>query len=707
MYPSQGSGLRITMKYEGDGTDEPSPELTCLDPSSTLAYLDEHGIPHEHVLGVANSFVLPRGREYGRGHVLMLWKDVKQLFNPDEKGRPKSFNHTLKFQDAYGEVEINKLCILRVRAITGISANRPDNSCVMLDLADCRYIGRFTTVNKAYNYRSFRGTKELGGADWYDTTLNGAVPWTWAEVLDNLWDMLPSCFGTLFDAGSYPTKPPENLIFRGLSAWDAICSVLDACNHTIYRTLVGGFVIVSKADAQAVGVETATHRKAVWSPTNDQGLGVLFPETIRVYFPADRNAFQNDADEASVAGQDAYRLNPLYSKDVTTVSVDGFDDVQVFEGGIVSIHATKLARYNEAGTLINGVELTTHAEELAESWLASQDYDSYSLHTIYHGFHEDLSAGSKTAAVAWYSTGHGSKTEVLLSPLHYDPKDAVGTLGKTHAHELSTEFNQPPDLARVHEQTERFLVVRLEEEIECKDGYGDAVIQYGVPYGLPIGWGGAGKTITVHNPSSTTYFENSMVLVFYHWQAKRFIIVGPGTMPEYRTTLTARMCPGENATFEGAYNTLCCSDLIEDTTAGNPYKLSGMIGDSILLGYDCMEGGLVVKQIEHKETEVVLYPFGSEEGCIPELDEYGNPTGNNVATGECKITYTKRSISAMYCQVETASYVLYSFTAVDVLTLVYAWENDIWGVYTPIFVACPCDTYDELLIEGTTCDYGS
>lgn len=701
MYPAAGnlSGCVITLN------DKP-----CCDVDSLYAYSVENNLPTDQWLHKVNHFVLPRGRHPGRGRVLMTWKDLKGLVTPGASasnwhGYPNSFDFTLRFKDSYGDVKIKKLGIVRCQAVTGLTGKRTDDTLFMVELADVRYIGRFTSIDAAYNYRSYRVIDEYDSQVWYDSTTNGGVPWTWSEIVDEVWENLQPTFGALTKNADFPSSSPENLVFRGVSAWDAICSIADAISHVLYRDLDGDWKFVSKGGVQTT-VENATNKKATFLPTNDYGVGGLFPETIRVFFPSDRVAFQNDGDAESVAGQDAYRLHPLYDVDVSVSTLDA--NLRVVADAVVPLHGTQIARYDSIGNLLNSSELNAAANELAELWLASHDWDGYSLHTVYHGFHATFSPGEKTAAVAWYSTGEGSKTEVLLSPLHYEPQDTVGNLGRTYAEKLETsEFFMPPDLARMHEPTERFAVIELQDDIPCKDGYGDGIIQYGTASGYDVSWDSAGKTVVVYNPGIASYKENDKVCCFHHWQARRWVIVGPAGLSIFKAKLSERMCPNENALFEDGYNVTCCSQTIPNGSAINPFKLAGIQGDAVLMYYDSCDDAYVVFQVTHREQEFVKYPFTSEEGCEPEYDQYGYPTGNTIPTGECKITYQKRTVSVMSCDESTAVYVLYSFSTIDVLTDVYVSGYDIYGTYQPMYVACQCSPYNELLIQGTACTYGS
>lgn len=674
----------------------------CCNVDSFFSYCEERGYPSEHVRGKANSFTLPVGQHHGRGFVLLLEKDARNLlaYSP-------GFTLTLSFHDSYGQVNIQKLGIVRIQEVTGVVGRRADDALAMVELADVRYLGDYSTLNEAYNYRSYRYVTNGGAKKWLDSTTNGGTPWSWSEVVQKIWAELPGDFGGLTDSGAYPSSPPENLIFRGVSAWDALCSVLSISGNTIFRDLAGNFTIVAKNAAQTTGMETAVHRKAVYHTANDSGLTVRFPEKIRVYFPADYVAFQNDTDAESVAGQDAYRLTPLYSVDVKTTDV--LPAASVVSGTKAFFHAPMSADFDYSGNLLNVAYLDQMAEELVTTWLGGLDYSSFSLHTVYHGFHPNLLPGGKTTAVCWHSLGNGSKTETLLSPLKYDPKDVVGTLGKTQALFLhSDEVRSPPDLARKHEHASRFAVVELLEDLECDDDSAEATILYGDPSGAAVDWLDAAKTIDVINATKVAYKEGDRLLVLWHWQSRLWLVVSPAPMQMYRSTLATMLCPGDEDVYLADYpmNINCCADTHDDLEARNPYKLAGRTGANVLLVWDCVENKLSVIQVEHEEEIFVRYPFIVSKGCEAEYVD-GTPTGNTVPTGECKVKYKKRAIAVMSCDENEVEYTLISTTVVYAMTDLYQYGLQIWGTFTPFFAMCVCDPIDQLLLEGTDCSYGS
>ena len=686
-------------------------DKVCIDPTPLYEYCQEHGRPTDQWVGKVNAFTLPRGKHYGRGYVLMLWKDLKALL-PYGENNPTYFNHTLRFLSSYAqEVSIAKLGIVRAQAVTGYlpggSSDREDNSLFMVELADERYIAKFSTVDKTYNELSFRalapGSGDVAYKEYYQKSLNGSAVWSWQQVIQDLIDRLPGDLTTMAISGGVPSYvAPCNLIFHGVTAWDALIAVLAQLSLTVARDLAGNWSVVPKFSAQGDGsLQTNNVKRSVFIPTADVGLGSLVPEKIRVYFPTDYNAFQKMDDNAVVAGQDAYRNKPLT---YTDVNMSGLGSVYS-PGTMMPIHSSMVALYNQKGVLLNGGELVLEGLNLAAAWVLSQGRGNLTgLHNIYHGFHQ-FYPGSSVAAVAWYSETQGPKTEVIESPLTYDPQDKLGCIGNVAAERFGNEVFAQPDLTRKHEQTERFLVVELEEDLDCYGATAQATILYGLEDNTfeetdldPI---------EVINLTYAVYKAGDRVHVLWHWQAKKWIVIGPPKNPLYRGNLAADMCPGASASLEQWPHNMGCCDLVEHTDyADNPFFLAGKKGANVVLVYDCQAQEYIVLQVEHR-IATVPREFSSSEGCEPEYDSYGYPTGNSIPTGSCSVSYTRLQFSAMYCDEQPGGATLFEAQPVLVQTGTHQQGLSIYGTFRYVFVLCACMPFPFELIRGTACNYGS
>lgn len=100
----------------------------------------------------------------------------------------------------------------------------------LLELRDIRQTFFASTASKIYNV-SYAGSD--GVKQYFGHTLYSGSPWTWQDILNDLWQLLPD------GAGGPPTLPfapafiPDTIRFVGVSAWEAIGQVLDFCQATL------------------------------------------------------------------------------------------------------------------------------------------------------------------------------------------------------------------------------------------------------------------------------------------------------------------------------------------------------------------------------------------------------------------------------------------------------------------------------------------
>ena len=366
------------------------------------------------------------------------------------------------------------------------------------------------------------------------------------------------------------------------------------------------------------------------------------------------------------------------------------------------------------GNLLNAGELGTRATTIAESYLAALQYrDDCALHSVYLGYHNSILPGTEVEAVWWFELGNGSRTEVLLSPLKYLPEDNPTKLGSTNvADALAWESVSSPDVARAFEPTDRWTMVEPLDTID-KEDVGDARVLYGSHAGAgPITWTDSGKVIALHNPWPIPLQADKKVMAFWHLQTRRWIAANPRRGALYTGTLYADMCPDNNALPLGGTikDADSCEDIEVDSVL-NPYELAGKGLDKFVAFWDCNadsgNGAYVVLQVQHHEEEYVRADFTNVAGCTEELDGEGNPTGRTVPTYECKVKYSKRKISVMWCNDPQTDLTLINAEQYDFLIDVWQQDLNIYGRFLPAYVLCPCDTFDDVLLVGTDCGSGS
>lgn len=171
--------------------------------------------------GKANLFRTSLGFDYGSGCVLM----ARNRLNLLSTSEPLTL--VLGSGNSGESVDLEGIYIRRAERIAP-GASQSDDALYLVELVDSRYALNRKRVNKRYNCRVPRST-----ADGYITeTLNSGVPWTWEEIIRDLWG---SCDASII--GAYEKRPadfdlsdlastPENLRYEGVSAWSALNDVV-------------------------------------------------------------------------------------------------------------------------------------------------------------------------------------------------------------------------------------------------------------------------------------------------------------------------------------------------------------------------------------------------------------------------------------------------------------------------------------------------
>ncbi len=685
-------------------------KYVALNPQPLIEHLKSKGRPYEHVLK-CNRMILPTGREYGRGWLLMRGVDARELYNAQlsagaQTGTFNTFSHKIKFyplrNDSESGVEVKRLGITRICSVLGYSEdmlNSMENSdhYVIVEFVDARFVARMSTVYKGYNVRSYTVMKVTvdSDPDYWDDSLNGGTPWTWEEILADLFAMLPSAeFGAsnrVLSGAIFPNHPPQDLKFSGICVLDAIMEILRNTGNLLSRDTAGKWWVESH---QTIPQDTSSYdptamepflEDPTWDLPRDPALNrsLIVPEKLVIYFPRMYHAFQALADTKIVDGGDAWDALSLYTKEETLTTTG-------MSGTRVGIFSSLYADYDEQGNLINGSQINTVAARMAEEYVAAKGWTAKSLQNTYLYYH-DVKCGPEVSAVQWYNFGTGSRTEVLLNPFRYTPGDETHELGRQHIAEiLAWECFAPPDSTRKHHPVTRFLIAKMDSQLAI-DGTATASVYYGTHTTTSaITWVDSGKNIFVHNKMPCIVAANEFVACFWHLQTRRWIVIYAAPPKFYQGTIYANMCPTDTAESHDLHNIFCCETL-GTTSLANPFKLAGVAGAKVLVYKDCQAGEHRIAQIEHQTFELVK-GFQKQEAC---------PVGELYQ--ECIIEYKYRNFSVMTCETADTIATVFQADLVEVLTDWWVDGLEIWGYKRPIYVVCKCDPYEELLHTGTDC----
>ena len=254
----------------------------CISPRELARAAARQGWPADF-WGRANSITIPIGFEPGEAWLLVP-RSSWNLLTPDNL---HDLKWTFKRGAASFDLEADDwvLCDARVVGIDG-----DEKAPYLLQLRDSRQLLKWgQAIDKAFNVTlpCPAGT-EIDGKLYLPGTINGAAAWTWQEMLDDLWSDLPAAL-----AGTAPTLPwtpshlPDSWRFHGISAWDAIRMVFDACQSTIKPGIAGQWLAVDPGTAQAFDWDQAPLPDRLLRDEKPYTLTrALRPESIRVSFPA-------------------------------------------------------------------------------------------------------------------------------------------------------------------------------------------------------------------------------------------------------------------------------------------------------------------------------------------------------------------------------------------------------------------------------------
>lgn len=222
--------------------------------------------------GLVNSVSCPRGRRYGEAHFLLSQDSLDAL----DKTGPLS----IECEHEDGTTTWAGYYVIRTEAVSRDTLKPPH----WVTLADRRYIFERVAANKRYNLRS--GT----GSSWITDTLNAGTAYTWQEILDDLWALLPA--GIAAGAPSIAAaaaSTPENLIFEGMSAWEAINRLVTAVGCAIcYNPLDETFSCPELQETQTdlEQLKTDSENRLLWEFRPESLPEVNYPEKVTVTFKA-------------------------------------------------------------------------------------------------------------------------------------------------------------------------------------------------------------------------------------------------------------------------------------------------------------------------------------------------------------------------------------------------------------------------------------
>lgn len=452
-----------------------------------------------------NQFVFPRGFETGRGYLLMAGKEVAEL-------NENVATHTLVIQ-GQNTVTFSKLTIASIEPFTG-AGELTDETLYIVELVDLRIFGQLTSVDKAYNVFN------IDESAFYAATRNAGADWTYTTLIQNLWSNVPSAFGSLGVSAVDFIGTPTNYVFRGVSVFDALKTVLDDQQHILTLSPSGDFAVVpafTSLSATADEMENAEDY-LLSGADNAESSYPRMPATIRVFFPKRDKAFQTNTDPLVLVAKDHWQVNPVYTVDVASGAT-------ALAGTVLAIHDSMPALYSELGVISNAAALAAQASARATrtvNAISIADQESLRRYTGAHTF----TLGPQIACVAYRDVGDGLITEVrgTYRNRRSSPITNRNLIAEQSEPTLAAENNNGPHLTQWHLEPERMIVGKV---TAVSGASGTVRVQFGTnTSGTVITWADTGlpHSITVYEIGNEPFPPVDTILIaHFHHQTERWV----------------------------------------------------------------------------------------------------------------------------------------------------------------------------------------
>lgn len=191
------------------------------DPHALYVQCRDQGIPYEQWWGKCNQFTNPLGEGPAKGMILLRKEDLDRI--------SVDGTHVLTFKTDDVPVEFKNLTILSAKCCTPGHPTEP-NAIYYVEVADQRQEWARRLCGQRYNMVT------ADGEDYQDETVNGDIPWTWAELLAELWALAITDGSAVPTLEETPDGTPENFDFKENYALRALCVLLDRLGYALRWT---------------------------------------------------------------------------------------------------------------------------------------------------------------------------------------------------------------------------------------------------------------------------------------------------------------------------------------------------------------------------------------------------------------------------------------------------------------------------------------
>lgn len=347
-------------------------------------------------LNKANSFFNPAGRETAHGWIVVGRADLDTLDLNSLQSLSLSIDDVV--------VDLFNLVITREPMSFSPAFITDDPLAVYLvELADSRW--RVSNPYFCVSIAAMYNVPSSAPATYLSSSRNSGSDWTWETMAEDIWNTMVDQLGTFPGLPFTPNGAPVGWIFQGVSAWDALCDVLDRIGCTVSADLTmetDQYLIVQigdddvEADAILAGAaEVKIHDAEFMSIERGK-----FPFGVSVFFHKQLSTPTS--------------IPPFLMNSVYSVDIDG--TITNAEDGVYHPIWDELpALVDGSGTVTNTTALRDRAQERADDFYRMGLEGGTRFWQRFSGLLE-LVPGPKIKSVTYCSTEAGVFTDVFGHP---------------------------------------------------------------------------------------------------------------------------------------------------------------------------------------------------------------------------------------------------------------------------------------------------
>lgn len=375
-------------------------------------------------LSFANSLINTIGAKPSTGQFLLTYSQIAAI---DLNGR-----HTANWTDDAGRTATaHNLIVTREPIKVHYSRKTSDkDSCFLVEVSDARWLCKNPTfsiaINKQYNVKApgYQG-------QYYQSSTNSGTAWTWAGMVENIWNLMSSQLGTYPGLPITPNGTPEGYVFPGCSAWDALTEVLNRIGCAVrwnpsVSTSQYSIVQVGATDTSQDTILANAERRLIHDAEFQPVVLGKIPYGVRVFFH--RQELDYGTERTTPRDTNQWQSNAVYSVDVV-----GPDSATAESGVYHPIWDDLPAIYNASGSLTNSSALNTRAQERSDDFYRMlRSVGGQRLYQAYSGV-VLANPGSTIKETRWRLDGQAAIiTEVIRHPFleidRYGMTQRVGNL---------------------------------------------------------------------------------------------------------------------------------------------------------------------------------------------------------------------------------------------------------------------------------------